>query len=281
MGLKDTVLLRVASRWIAGVDIDSALEDARKANQKGFGAIINYLGEEITDQTVAEAHLQQYLRLQEAMKEGGVKGFVSVKLTQFGLGIDEAAATKRLGSVISSAERLGQLLWLDMEGSKFTDQTLKIYADELASHKDLGVALQSYLRRSESDLKALVEKGGRVRLVKGAYREPAEIAFPSRREVTVNFSKLMKILFESGDNFAIATHDGEMVLEAKKMAESSHASFEFEMLKGIRDDLKGELVASGYKVSEYLPYGEEWYPYSKRRLSEHPSNVLLLVRSLV
>lgn len=281
MGLSDTVLLRVAGRWIAGTDLESAMVDAKKANEKGLGAIVNYLGEEITDPSVAEAHLAQYLRLQETMKSEGVRGFVSVKLTQFGLGMDEGGARNRLEKAVVNSERLGQQLWMDMEGSKFTDKTLQMYLEVLDSHKQVGVALQSYLRRSESDLKGLLDRGGRVRLVKGAYREPPEVAFPSRREVTANYSSLMKILFERGDHFAIATHDGEMVDEAKRLAGSSHADFEFEMLKGIRDDLKKELVSSGYKVSEYLPYGEEWYPYSKRRLSEHPSNVLLLLRSLV
>lgn len=280
MSFKNGLLLKVARRWIAGVDLDSALSDARKANSRGYGVILNFLGEDVTEQTVADAHLEEYLKLQQALDSGGIRGFASFKPTQFGLGADNERAVQRIQKIASNAERLHQLLWVDMEGSKFTSDTLRLYLDLLQTHRQVGLALQSYMRRSEADLKTLLERGAKVRLVKGAYREPPDIVFPTREQVSTNYRALMRLLFEMGDDFAIGTHDSKLVEEAKKLAESKHVNFRFEMLKGIRNELKAELVASGYKVSEYLPYGQEWYAYSRRRLTEHPSNVLLLIRSI-
>jgi proline dehydrogenase len=281
LGLKNSLLLKVARRWIAGVDLDSALGDAKKTNSNGFGVILNFLGEDVTDQSVADAHIEEYLKLQRALDSSGIRGFASVKLTQFGLGTDDQRALQRLSEVALNAKRLHQLLWVDMEGSAFTGKTIDAYLQLLATNREVGIALQAYMRRSGDDLKVLLDRGAKVRLVKGAYREPPGIVFPTRREVSANFGELMRLLFERGDNFAIGTHDSKLVDDARKLADSSHANFRFEMLKGIRNELKSELVASGYKVSEYLPYGDQWYAYSTRRLSEHPSNVLLLVRSLV
>ncbi len=275
------LLLKLAKRWISGVDLDSAVKDAKVANQRGFNAVVNFLGEEITDTSMADSHLQEYLRLQQAISQNGIGGYVSVKLTQFGLGGDEAGARGRLRQVVHEASRLGQLLWVDMESSRYLEKTLEIYSDFLEENSNVGIALQSYTRRSESDLDNLLKIGGRVRLVKGAYREPPDVVFPSRAEASRNFSKLARMLFERGDNFAIATHDPRLVDEAKKLAEPSHANFEFQMLKGIQDDLKDELAKSGYRVGEYLPYGDQWYSYSKRRITEHPSNILLLARSFL
>ena len=274
------LLLKVARRWIAGVDQESALSDAKKSNSKGFGVILNFLGEDVTERAVAETHLEEYLRLQQAMDSNGIRGFASFKPTQLGLGADNEGAVQRIQKIASNAERLHQLLWVDMEGSKFTSETLRLYLELLQTHRGVGMALQSYMRRSEADLKVILENGGKVRLVKGAYREPPDVVFTTRDQVNANFRALMKLLFETGDDFAIGTHDSKLVEEAKKLAESRHVNFRFEMLKGIRNDLKAELVASGYKVSEYLPYGQEWYAYSRRRLTEHPSNVLLLIRSI-
>jgi proline dehydrogenase len=276
----DGLLLKVARRWIAGVDLDSVIAVAKDSNSKGFGVVLNYLGEDVTDQSVADGHLQQYLHLQQAMASSGINGFASVKLTQFGLGADDGMAEKRLESVASNAEKLHQIVWIDMEGSGFTERTLRVYTNLLNSHPEAGVALQAYMRRSGDDLKALLDKGARVRLVKGAYREPPDVVFPTREEIRSNYSSLMKLLFDGADNFAIGTHDSKLIDEARKLADSKHVNFRFEMLKGIRNELKTELVRSGFKLSEYLPYGEQWYAYSKRRLTEHPSNILLLARSL-
>lgn len=281
MGLKERVVLPLAKRWISGVTMESAMDDAKAANSRGMGAIVNFLGEEIKDPATADAHAGEYLRLQQSMSDEHVDGFVSVKLTQLGLGADDAGMKARLEKITSSAERLKQLLWVDMEGSAFTDATIEAYLDALRRHPSIGVALQAYARRSESDLGAILDAGGTVRLVKGAYRESPDFVFQTRAEVRENFAKLMGILFERGKRFAIGTHDSVLIGRAKSMAESKPVEFRFEMLKGIREELKAELVKSGYKMSEYLPYGDRWYAYSRRRISEHPSNVWLLLRSLV
>ncbi len=281
MGLKELVLLRLAKHWISGVDLDSALADAKKANSRGMGVVVNFLGEEITDPAVAESHAGEYLRLEQRISEDGIRGFASVKLTQLGLGADDAGAADRLERIVVNSERFNQALWIDMEGSSFTERTLSMYLASLSKHRNLGIVLQSYMRRSESDLSKLLDAGAKVRLVKGAYRESREVVYPSRKEVSSSFSRLMGMLFDRGDGFAIATHDSALVEEARKLAESKHVNFEFEMLKGIRDELKGDLVKSGYRVSEYLPYGDRWFAYSKRRITEHPSNILLLLRSMV
>jgi proline dehydrogenase len=281
MGLKELVLLRLAKRWISGVDLDSALADAKKANSRGMGAVVNFLGEEITDPATAELHTGEYLKLQQSISEEGIRGFASVKLTQLGLGADDAGAAERLERIAVNSEKFNQALWIDMEGSSFTEKTLSIYIDALGKHRNLGIVLQAYMRRSESDLQRLLDAGAKVRLVKGAYRESRDVVYPSRKDVAGSFSRLMGTLFDRADGFAIATHDSALVEEAKKLAVSKHVNFEFEMLKGIRNELKDDLVKSGYRVSEYLPYGDRWFAYSKRRITEHPSNIFLLLRSMV
>jgi proline dehydrogenase len=281
LGLKERVVLPLAKRWISGVDMSSVINDAKAANSKGLGAIINFLGEEIKDPAAADATTDEYLRLQQAMADGGVTGLASVKLTQLGLGSDEHVMQARLEKIAANSERLRQQLWIDMEGSAFTEDTVRIYLAAHSEHPGVGVALQAYARRSESDLKSILDSGGKVRLVKGAYRESRDFTFANRKEIGENFTKLMRTLFDRSAGFAIATHDPSLVDEAKKLADSAHTDFHFEFLKGIRDDLKVDLVKAGYNVSEYLPYGDRWYAYSKRRITEHPSNVWLLLRSLV
>jgi proline dehydrogenase len=281
LGFRETFVLPLAKRWISGVTMDSAVEDAKKANSKGIGVLVNFLGEEINDPTVADAHATEYLRLQQAISDNGINGFASVKLTQLGLGSDRAGTKTRLEKIAINADRLNQLLWIDMEGSAVIDATIETYLDALERHPRIGVALQSYTRRSESDLKKILDAGGTVRLVKGAYRESRDFVYQTRQEVNDNFTKLLGILFERGDRFAIGTHDSALINKAKALAGSKQVDFRFELLKGIRDELKAELVQSGYKVSEYLPYGDRWYAYSKRRITEHPSNIWLLLRSLV
>ncbi len=280
MGLKELVVLRIAKRWIAGADLDSAVGDSKKANSKGYGVLVNFLGEEIKDQAKADAQVDEYLRLQKTLSDNGIRGCASVKLTQLGLTAGREGASARLEKIASNAEALNQFLWVDMEMSSVVDDTLSVYLEVLKKHPRVGLALQSYLRRSEADLKVLLNSGAKIRLVKGAYREPPSVIFP-KEEVNKNFSKLMAMLFEQGGFFALGTHDPVLVDEAKKLAEKGKADFEFEMLKGIRDDMKEDLVKSGHKVSEYLPYGDQWWAYSKRRITEHPSNIWLLLRSLV
>jgi proline dehydrogenase len=271
-----------AKRWIAGKDMESALAKAKEANTKGVGTILNYLGEDITDSKVASSHFEEYQKLQRSIKALQIDGCVSVKLTQLGLGAgDESVVVERAFELTETAESMKQMLWIDMEGSALTTKTLDIYSKILEKHENVGVALQSYLRRSETDLQRLMEIGGKVRLVKGAYREPSDIIFSSRDEITQNYLKLLKILFDRCSYFAIGTHDSRPIEEAERLHEAHpNAKFEFEMLRGIRDDLKLKLAKAGYRVVDYMPYGEEWYAYSMRRIKEHPSNIWLLLRSI-
>ena len=282
MGILQDLTYGAAKRWIAGKDMEAALTKAKEANAKGLGTILNYLGEDVKDPAVAESHFQEYVKLQRAIGTSGIDGCVSVKLTQFGLGVlEDSVVEEKARQLVEEARGMGRMLWLDMEGSTVTTRTLDIYSRLLEAHKNVGVALQAYLKRSEDDLKRLMDIGGKVRLVKGAYREPSDIVFRSRQQVTENFLNLMRTLFERGQGFAVATHDSRPIEEAERLHESSpNTKFEFEMLRGIRDDLKLKLAKKGYRVVDYMPYGEEWYPYSVRRIKEHPSNIWLLLRSL-
>ena len=241
----------------------------------------NFLGEDIKDAGTADVHANEYYELQNAISRNGLRGCVSVKLTQLGLGGDGARLPLRLERLVANAERLGQFFWFDMESSAVTSKTLEIFTTAFAKHPKVGVAIQAYLRRSEADLRALLDRGAHVRLVKGAYREPRDLVFANRSEISKSYSFLLRQLFERGEGFAVGTHDTKLIEEAKRLAESKHTDFEFQFLKGIREDTKEDLVKSGYRVSEYLPYGDSWLAYSKRRLSEHPSNFWLLLRSLV
>jgi len=281
MGLKETFVLPLAKRWISGVTMESAIEDSKRANASGMGVIVNFLGEEIRDPAEADAHATEYLKLQQSISDNRINGFVSVKLTQLGLGADDQGMNSRLEKIAINAERLNQILWIDMEGSAVADATIQTYLDMHRRHPHTGVALQAYARRSKADLDRILDSGGTVRLVKGAYRESRELVYHARKEVNDNFARLLTTLFERGRDFAVGTHDSALIAKARELAGSNHDSFRFELLKGIRDEMKEELIRSGYRVSEYLPYGDRWYAYSKRRITEHPSNVWLLLRSLV
>lgn len=281
MGIKQDLVYKIAKRWISGREVGEALEAAKGVNRKGMGVILNYLGEDVIERSVAERHAEEYFGLQRLIADNKMDACVSVKLTQIGLRIDEKLAAEKTELLASQAKALNQLLWLDMEGSKFTAKTLEIYRNLLDRHDNIGLALQAYMKRTEADLKSLIEKGGRVRLVKGAYREPTDLVYGSREEVRNSYSKLMRTLFEKGDNFAVATHDSVLIDEARELAKSHRTNFEFEMLKGIREELKAELVDDGYRMVDYIPYGDQWYDYSMRRIREHPSNIWLLLRSLL
>ena len=274
-------MYRVARRWISGKDLSGGIEGARHANAAGMSAILNYLGEDVTDSTAANREFDEYLALQDAIHRGEISGCVSVKLTQVGLMVNRSFLMEKMEALASSAESLNQFLWLDMEGSRFTGDTIEVYLKLLDTHPRVGVALQAYMKRSEGDLARLLDAGAHVRLVKGAYREPHELVLSSKEVVRRNYSKLMAMLFDRGKGFAIGTHDSSLIDEARTISAEHGTEFEFQMLKGIRDDLKPGLIAAGFKVAEYIPYGDQWYPYSMRRMKEHPSNLWLLLRSML
>jgi len=272
----------VARNWIAGRSISEAIKYSELANAKGFSVILNYLGEEVeTADEVVEA-LKEYEHLLDLFQPNKIVGCISAKLTQLGLKIGKDYCRKNLVEIVDHASRLGRFVWIDMESSKFTDETMSIYKIVFSMRKNVGICIQSYLKRSEDDVEELLGIGGKIRLVKGAYDEPATIAYRSRKEIDKNFARLMARLFKDGSSlFSVATHDDKLVYEAIRMSEKYPENFEFALLKGIRDKLKVQLVNRGFRVTEYIPYGQNWMPYSIRRLREKPSNFLLLARSLL
>jgi len=277
--LLERLLFRVAKKWVAGFSREQAVSSAIESNRRGMSAILNFLGEQTTDPKAVDQAVSEYLSLIDLIHTRKVNACVSAKPTQLGLAIDYSLCLENFKRLAERAEAFGQFMWIDMESVKFTEDTIAIYLQLFAEYKATGVALQSYLRRSASDLLHLIERGGKVRLVKGAYHESEEHAFAAKEEVDSNFSTLMKMLFEAGTFFAIATHDSKLVNEAVSLHKDSH--FEFELLMGIREELKADLVRRGFAVAEYIPYGSNWPPYSVRRIRERKRNLLLLARSLV
>lgn len=293
--LMERLLLRLVKKWTAGDDIEDALMAAKSSNMKGQKAIINYLGEDHTEVERIRRNLKEYSILLERLHSDKIDGCISVKPSQLGLSASYDLCLKNLRILNKKATEFGGFIWIDMESSKYTGDTLMLYLELLRYHHNIGVVLQSALKRTASDLLHLLEVGGKVRLVKGAYHENEHIAFTSREDVNANYIKLLGMLFSSnyvnnnevGDNtieFAIATHDSKLIEYTVRLWKNSKIdikNFEFEFLKGIRDELKRDLVEKGFRVAEYIPYGDEWLQYSVRRLRERKRNLFLLARSLV
>lgn len=277
--LIERLLYRLAKRWVAGYSANEAMGTALDANRHGMSAILNFLGEDIRDSKLVDVTVSQYLLLMDLINAKKLHGCVSVKPTQIGLTIDYDTCLQNFRRLAAKAREVGQFIWLDMESVKSTEDTIAIYLDLYKQYNMIGVAVQSYLRRSASDLLHIIEYGGKVRLVKGAYHESKEHIFVTNEEVNANYLKLMLMLFESNNYFAIATHDSSLIAEATRMGKNT--SFEFQMLKGIRDELKIDLITMGFTVAEYIPYGSQWLPYSVRRIMERKRNLLLLARSLI
>jgi proline dehydrogenase len=278
-GLMERLLFRVAKKWVAGYSTDKAVAAALDSNSRGMSAILNFLGEDTTDAKVVDQTVGEYLSLMDMMHAKKVRGCVSVKPTQLGLAIDYDMCLENFIKLAAKARELDQFVWIDMESVKYAEYTIAIYLKLYEHYGMTGIAIQSYLRRSVSDLLRIAEHGGKVRLVKGAYHEPEEHAFSTKEEVDTNYLKLMKMLFDSGNYFAVATHDSNLVEEAVRLNRDS--KFEFQFLMGIRDELKSDLVAKKFAVAEYIPYGSQWLPYSVRRIRERKRNLLLLARSLI
>jgi proline dehydrogenase len=244
-----------------------------------MSAILNFLGEDTTNANTVDQTVREYLALMGLMQKRKVRGCVSVKPTQLGLALDYEMCLQNFKKLAGRAKDLDQFMWIDMESVKYTEDTIAIYLELYEHYNMTGVAIQSYLRRSASDILHIAERGGKMRLVKGAYHEPEEHAFSTKEEVDANYMKLMKMLFESGNYFAVATHDSNMIEEAVRL--NKDTKFEFQMLMGIRDELKSVLVSKKFAVAEYIPYGNQWLPYSVRRIRERKRNLLLLARSLI
>ena len=276
---------RMSSRFVAGMTIDEVLEAAASLNAQGIAATLDSLGENVSTPEEAEHSAGIYHRLLDAIGERGLNANVSVKLTQMGMDLDAGVAETIVDRLVTHAGAVDSFVRVDMEGSPYTQATLdlvqRIHAKPENGNR-IGVVIQAYLMRSEADIRGLIADGTRVRLCKGAYQEPATLAFPEKAKVDQNFVHLMQILLSSGIYHGIATHDEAMIDATKAYAREQKidpASFEFQMLYGVRRDLQKKLVAEGYKVRVYVPFGTEWYPYFMRRLAERPANVLFLAKN--
>jgi proline dehydrogenase len=278
--ITERLFYRIAKRWIAGYTLQDAMNAARNANERKMQALLNRLGEHTPDRKLIQQYVEEYLKLLGTIQSENLQATISVKPSQIGLAAEIPLYRDNLLKIVAKAEEEGRFVWIDMENSPYTDSTVEIYRELLTTHKDLGLCLQANMKRTENDLRDLLPRGGKIRLVKGAYPENGEVAFKRRSELNANYRQLMRMLFEQGGFFAIGTHDQKMITEARNLSKDHKADFEFQLLKGIRDDLKYSLLADGFRVSEYIPYGPEWYNYSKRRMRERKRNILLLIRSI-
>jgi proline dehydrogenase len=274
-----------ARRFIAGETVAEALEAARAVEARGMAVTMDLLGESVTTLSKAEAATREYIGVVDAMIASGVGRNISLKLTQLGLDVDKAIAVDNLRKILERAEPAGFFVRIDMENSPYTEVTLEIY-ETLWRHgyHQLGVVLQSALYRSEKDLTAINAFGGRVRLVKGAYKEAKTVAHQKKADVDAAYARMLKALILHGHDPAIATHDPTMIELARTVARDHQippSQFEFQMLYGIRRDLQAMLVKAGYRVRVYIPFGREWFPYFMRRLGERPANVGFVVRGIL
>lgn len=279
--LMEKVLFKVAKQWIAGDTIDDALTSAKNAYQSERHAIINKLGEYHTSKKQIKSTVDEYQKIVNSFRKWKVRGAISIKPTQIGLSISQKECYRNFEKIIQKARDSHVFVWLDMESADHTDETIEIYNAFFSKYERLGIALQANLKRTEDDVNNLLRIGAKIRLVKGAYREKANISFKSKEDVDKNYLKLMKILFKKGNEFAIASHDGKIIQKAVNLSKKHPKKFEFQMLKGIRDELKVKLVKKKFIVSDYIPYGINWLPYSFRRIKERKRNILLLGSSLI
>lgn len=274
---------RVAHRFVAGDTLDQALCACRQVNSEGISATLDYLGENVRTLAEAAQCRDTYLRTLGAILENGIDSNVSLKLTQFGIDVNEDACRENVGALVKYAADRGSFVRIDMESSAYADRTLRLVEDLHEQHGACGTVIQAYLYRSARDIERLNSKRIRVRLCKGAYLEPADVAYPHKRDVDRNYLDLARVLLASGNYPAIATHDESIIREVVahcRRKSISSSRFEFQMLYGIRRDLQRKLVTDGYRLRLYIPYGDAWYPYFMRRLAERPANLVFLWKNL-
>lgn len=274
-----------ARRFIAGETVDEVVETARALQADGFHLTLDYLGESVTSVEAARAATREYDHVMQVIEASGIERNISLKLTQLGLTVDRATCIDNLRRILDPGRDHGFFVRIDMENSPVTQVTLDVFETLWAQgYRNLGVVLQSALHRSEQDVRRVNALGARVRLVKGAYKEPPSVAFQQKAEVDDAYLRLMRVLLDEGTYPAIATHDVALIEAAKAHARArglGQDAFEFQMLYGIRRDLQAALVAEGYRVRLYVPFGREWFPYFMRRLGERPANVGFVVRALL
>jgi len=277
---------RFASRFVAGETVESAVAALRELNPAGLSASLDLLGESVLHADEARHARDTYLETLDRIRAAGANANVSVKLTQMGLDIDEALCVANLRAIISKAKTHGSFVRIDMEQSTYTEKTLRLFRDTFYPEFGgaVGVVLQSYLRRTAKDVEAMVALRARVRLCKGAYKEPEAVAFPAKRDVDANYVECMERLLEHGHYPGIATHDEKIIAHAKRFTKRQGINpdrYEFQMLYGVRRDLQQGLRREGYNVRVYVPFGTHWYPYLMRRLAERPANIVFIVGNVV
>lgn len=275
---------KVARRYVAGETLEDALNVTRALTGQGLQVALDLLGENVSKAGAADEATQEYLRMLNRIQESGLSCYVSLKLTQLGLDQGVEVAVANLNIILEAAAKIGIFVRIDMEGSPYTERTLEVFRQVRAHHENVGVVLQAYLHRTKEDVATVNRLGGRVRLCKGAYAEPASIAYQKRPDINNNMKELMYDLMRAGHHPAIASHDEEMIQETLRYVKEHGIGpdqFEFQMLYGIRRERQKELVAQGYQVRVYVPFGSDWYPYFMRRLAERPANLMFFLTALV
>ena len=274
-----------ARRFIAGERIEEAIEASRQLQSQGLLITLDYLGESASRADEAAAAAREYLRLIDSIRASGIERNLSLKLTQLGVGVDRATCTDHLRRILDHGREHGFFVRIDMENSPHTDATLDVFETLWQQqYRNVGVALQACLRRTERDVRRMNQLGARVRLVKGAYKEPDAVALQHKREVDDAFRRLAYLLLDAGTYPAVATHDASLIDDVCAYATERAIppeGYEFQMLYGIRRDLQASLVTRAHRVRVYVPFGREWFPYFMRRLGERPANVGFIVRSLL
>src|SRR6185312_2153875 len=289
-GLKDFAtrfkpFKKLTTRFVAGEDIDEAVEAIRKINALGCSASFDHLNESVSrpDETISE--VEEYLHILEQIDATGINSNASIKLSQFGLEIDPELAYRNARTVVAEAARRSNFVRVDMEGSAVTQKTIDIFKRLRAEFglNDVGIVLQSYLYRTYEDAQKLLKIPARIRICKGAYSEPPEVAYPEKKDTDENYVRVMKLLLSSGVYHGIATHDPKMIEATIQFVQQegiSKEAFEFQMLYGVRRDLQTQLARDGYNMRVYVPYGKHWYPYFMRRLAERPANIWFVTKNL-
>ena len=290
-GLKDFAtrfrpFKKLTTRFVAGETIDETIHFIRELNAEGCSASFDHLNESVTSAAEASAEVAEYLSILAKIDETGIRSNVSIKLSQFGLTLDSELAYKNARRVVEEAHRRGNFVRVDMEDSKVTQLTIDLFKRlrEEFGLNDVGIVLQSYLRRTYEDAQQLVKLPARIRICKGAYNEPPEVAFPDKKDVDKNYIRVMQLLLSSGIYHGIATHDPKMIEATINFADREGVgkeAFEFQMLFGVRRDLQRQLARDGYNMRVYVPYGKHWYPYFMRRLAERPANIWFVMKNLL
>jgi len=276
--------LGFAKRFIAGEALEDALRAAAELEARGMLTMLNRLGEYVNDRREAEGIYENYLQMLQELAARKLTGTISIKPTQLGLLFDPNLCRELALRVVRQAESLNRFVEMDMEDSNSVDATLELFEAVRRQHENTGLAVQSYLYRSEKDLRRLQPLRPKIRLVKGAYLEPPSVAFPKKREVDENYEKLTGMLFSDGFSPAIATHDPKMIEHAKQVAREHGFGpdrFEFQMIYGVRRDLQDQLQKEGYRMRVYIPFGTEWLPYFMRRMSERPANMWFVLKAML